>query len=134
MRKPDFRICENKDADQLRSYCAADQRLCFRYIDTTIPLVPKSEISGLLPSSVVAQPGLCGTSSDFKDGFSHNEAQITYAYPVLLMRKTESNAIVLDKDNNDCILFDNKSNRKVMNRNWKNQKANPALKTKTGNK
>ena len=26
------------------------------------------------------------------------------------------------------------SNRKVMNRNWVNQKANPALKTKAGNK
>ena len=30
--------------------------------------------------------------------------------------------------------FSNKSNRKAMNRNWSNQKANPALKTKTGNK
>ena len=29
---------------------------------------------------------------------------------------------------------DNQSNRKAMNRNWCNQKANPALKTKTGNK
>ena len=27
-----------------------------------------------------------------------------------------------------------KSNRKAMNRNWGNQKTNPALKTKTGNK
>ena len=27
-----------------------------------------------------------------------------------------------------------KSNRKAMNRNWSNQKANPVLKTKTGNK
>ena len=27
-----------------------------------------------------------------------------------------------------------KSNRKAKNRNWSNQKANPALKTKTGNK
>ena len=27
-----------------------------------------------------------------------------------------------------------KSNRKAMNRNWNNQKANPALKTKAGNK
>ena len=27
-----------------------------------------------------------------------------------------------------------KINRKVMNRNWSNQKANPVLKTKTGNK
>ena len=45
MRKPAFSICENKDADQLHSNCAADQRNCFRYIDTTIPLLSKSEIS-----------------------------------------------------------------------------------------
>ena len=38
---------ENKDADQLRSNCAADQRLCFRYKDSTIPLRPKSEIWSL---------------------------------------------------------------------------------------
>ena len=30
MRKPDFCLCENKGADQLSSYCEADQRLCFR--------------------------------------------------------------------------------------------------------
>ena len=46
-RKPAFCICENKDADQLRRNCAADQRLCFRYTDSTIPLLPKSEISSL---------------------------------------------------------------------------------------
>ena len=31
VRKPAFCICENKDADQLRGNCEADQRLCFRY-------------------------------------------------------------------------------------------------------
>ena len=31
MRKPAFCICENKDADQLRGYREADQRLCFPY-------------------------------------------------------------------------------------------------------
>ena len=30
VRKPVFRICENKDADQLRGDRQADQRLCFR--------------------------------------------------------------------------------------------------------
>ena len=39
MRKPDFCVCKNKDADQLRSNCAADQHLCFRYTDSTIPLL-----------------------------------------------------------------------------------------------
>ena len=37
VRKPAFCICENKDADQLRGNREADQRLCFRYIDSTIP-------------------------------------------------------------------------------------------------
>ena len=45
VRKPDFCIFENKDADQLRGNREADQRLCFRYMDSTIPLLPKSEIS-----------------------------------------------------------------------------------------
>ena len=31
-------------------------------------------------------------------------------------------------------LVGEESNRKAMNRNWSNQKANPALKAKTGNK
>ena len=47
MRKPAFFICENKDADQLRGNREADQRLCFRYTDSAIPLLPKSEISSL---------------------------------------------------------------------------------------
>ena len=61
VRKPAFCICENKDADQLRGNREADQRLCFRYIDSTIPLPSKSEISSLYSSSVAVQPGLCGT-------------------------------------------------------------------------
>ena len=47
VRKPAFCICENKDADQLRGNREADQRLCFRHTDSTIPLLPKSEISSL---------------------------------------------------------------------------------------
>ena len=70
MRKPAFCICENKDADQLRGNRKADQRLCFRYTDNTIHLLPKSEISSLQPSSVAVQPGLCRTWSETpKTGF-----------------------------------------------------------------
>ena len=47
MRKPAFFICENKDEDQLRGNREADQRLCFRYIDSTIPLLPLYESSSL---------------------------------------------------------------------------------------
>ena len=38
-------VGENKGADQLRSNCEADQCLCFRYLDSTVPLRLKSEIS-----------------------------------------------------------------------------------------
>ena len=44
-RKPAFCMCENKDADQLCGNREADQRLCFRYTDRKIPLLPKFEIS-----------------------------------------------------------------------------------------
>ena len=42
-------ICsgKNKGADQLCSNCEADQRFCFRYTDSTIPLLSKSKISSL---------------------------------------------------------------------------------------
>ena len=63
MRKPAFCICENKDADQLRGNHEADQGLCFRYTDSTIPLLSKSEMSSLWPSSVAVQ------SETLKTGF-----------------------------------------------------------------
>ena len=58
MRKQAFCLCENKGADQLRSNCEADQRLCFRYSDSTMSLLLKSEISSFKPSSVLVQLGL----------------------------------------------------------------------------
>ena len=70
MRKPAFYICENKGADQLHSDHTADQRPCFRYIDSTIPLLPKSKILSLWPSSVVVEASLCRTWSETrKTGF-----------------------------------------------------------------
>ena len=47
MRKPAFCICKNKGADQLHSNQAADQRLCFRYIDSTISLLAKGNFKPL---------------------------------------------------------------------------------------
>ena len=43
--KPTICIGENKDADQLHGNREADQRLCFRYWESTIPLLLKYEIS-----------------------------------------------------------------------------------------
>ena len=45
MGKPTICLGEDKGADQLRSNREADQRLCFRYSDSTVPLLLKSEIS-----------------------------------------------------------------------------------------
>ena len=77
MRKPDFCICENKDADQLRGNREADQRLCFRYIVSTIPLLSKSK--NFKPLAI-----LCGCTARFvsdlvgnpEDRFFHNEAHM----------------------------------------------------------
>ena len=80
MRKQTFCICENKDADQLPGYRKADQRLCFRYKDSAIPLLSKSEISSLWPSSVAVQPGLCQTRSETRTLVSRDAAQIKRFY------------------------------------------------------
>ena len=57
-------ICE-KGTDQLCSWLAADQCLCFHYTDSIITLL-KSEISGLELFSVLVQPGLCQTWSEIQ--------------------------------------------------------------------
>ena len=77
MRKPVFSICENKDADQLRGNRETDQRLCFRYLDSTIPLLSKSKnfkplaifrgCKAWFVSDLVGNP---------EDRFSQNEAHL----------------------------------------------------------
>ena len=64
MGKPTICIGENKGADQLRGNREADQRLCFRYTDSMIPRLPKSEISSFQLFSVLVQVGLCQTCSE----------------------------------------------------------------------
>ena len=63
MRKLDFCLFENKGADQLHSKCEADQRLCFRYTDSTIPLLLISKISSFQPASVTVFP-VVGNAED----------------------------------------------------------------------
>ena len=83
MRKLAFCIRENKDADQ---------RLCFRYTDSSIPLLPKSEISSLQPSLAV-QPGLCQTWSETpKTGFLTTRLICAISFKVcLLLGKSPQN-------------------------------------------
>ena len=97
MRKPAFCICENKDADQLRGNREADQRLCFRYTDSTIPLLPKSEMSSLQPSSVSVQPGLCKTWLETpKTGFLITRLILFWLFPILVSRTLVLIALVPD--------------------------------------
>ena len=83
-RKPDFCLCENKGADQLRSNCEADQRLCFRYTDSTLSLLIKSEISSFYAASGTGHVGML---PPFYRTFTQNEDVITsnkclkYNYP-----------------------------------------------------
>ena len=50
---------QNKGADQMHGDRAADQRLCFRYINNSIHLLSKPKFSSLKTSSVAVQPSLC---------------------------------------------------------------------------
>ena len=67
MRKPPFCICDNKGADQLNGDRAADQQLCFRFIDSMIPF---------LPLLWLYSPVCVGPGRKHKDGFSHDATHI----------------------------------------------------------
>ena len=60
----------------------------FCYTDSTIPLLPKSEISSLLLSSVVVHPDLSDLVGDPKDRFSYNDAHLNLLTPRLGMGLT----------------------------------------------
>ena len=59
-----FAFAKTKAQISFAKNCEADQPLCFRYTDSTISLLPKSEVSSFLHSSVAAQDGLCRTWSE----------------------------------------------------------------------
>ena len=63
MRKPVYAICEQQRHISACASSRSDQRLCFRCLDTIIPLVSISEISSLYLASVAAQAGLSLTWS-----------------------------------------------------------------------
>ena len=72
MRKQAFCICENKVADQLSSNCTADQRLCFRYTDSTIPQIENVHpLAGSVCVGLVWKPHCW---------FSHDAAQMESCY------------------------------------------------------
>ena len=74
MRKQTFCICENKDADQLRGNREADQRLCFRYMDSAIPLLSKFQASSHLVW--LCSPVCVGSGRKPERWFSHDVAHL----------------------------------------------------------
>ena len=56
----------HKKTNNMLSKCKADQLLCFRYSDSTIPLLLISKVSSFMPSSVTVKAGLCQTLSELK--------------------------------------------------------------------
>ena len=80
MRKPFFAYAKTKT-----QISEADQRLCFRYTDSAIPLLSKSEISSLSPSCVAVQPGLFATWSETpKTGFHRTRLNLQLKIPFLV--------------------------------------------------
>ena len=71
MRKPAFCI-----GDQLHYKCAVYQHLYFQYIDSTIRLLPKSEISSLLQLSMILEH-LVGSE---EDRLSYHSAHTSYKH------------------------------------------------------
>ena len=73
-----FCIYENKGVDQMGGNHKADELLCSRYIESTLPLLPKSKISNL--SAI-----FCGCTAQYvsdlmgipKDMFSHDTAHFS---------------------------------------------------------
>ena len=86
---------------------------------------------------------MCDTCSLYS-GFSYAKCSVVAS----ARNSISCNTSVYDYDFLSCMLLNSphvlyrtlyelrneKSNRKAMNRNWSNQKSNPSLKTKTGNK
>ena len=70
MRKPAFAYAKTKTQISFAVTAKLISAFVFRYIDSTIPLLSKSEILSVLLFSEAVQPGLCQTWSETpKTGF-----------------------------------------------------------------
>ena len=77
MRKPALCICENKCADQLGSNFAADQCLCFSYIDSNIKFLnfrmPENFNCCNLPKIQTKRPNLRVFRQEDANGIANSE-------------------------------------------------------------
>ena len=132
IRKPNFCICETKGTDQLCGNCAADQRLCFCYIDRTIPLLHYFKP---LAISTIAQPSLCqrklqrqvfSRPSSFMGSIKYNNAgNVFFVISDLLLHVTFRSSHefcfnFLEKENNQNKMLEVKqeSNLHETNHRW----------------
>ena len=99
--KTRFCLSENKDADQLCSNCTDEQRICFRYKDSTIHLHGKCEISSFWHSSLNVQASLCKAWSEtLKNSFL--TSRLIYVLPTQELQPT-------------CRMHDGKINTTIYN-------------------
>ena len=79
MRKLDFRICENKDADQPCRNCTAYKRLCFRFMGSSYMYIRNFKRLAFIRDCT------CRFVSDLvgnpEDRFSEDAALIVALYP-----------------------------------------------------
>ena len=75
-KKCNFTLLYEPPYGKTNSNYEADQRLCFRCTDSTIPLLSKSKVYSHKLSYVIVQPGLCWTCSETTLLFSHEAAHM----------------------------------------------------------
>ena len=148
MRKPVYAICEQQRHKTACAYAQSGQRLCFRCLDSIIPLVSLSEISSLYLASVAAQAGLSlPWSQSMKTDFlvtkfilpkipnGKGATQTLRTAPGIIQRKRKSQRAtlfqcyhtILNKVNNKTkktrTLMNNKNQNKPSNKNKPKQRS-----------
>ena len=103
MRKTAFCICEHKDADQLLGYSVADQRLCFRYINSTMALLSKSEISSLAIFCACTALFVSDLVGNPVDRFSRDTARLSAA--VITLNAWLCSHMLLKLYLQSCVVF-----------------------------
>ena len=81
MRKNDFYICKNKGTGLLQGNHADDQCLCFRYIDSTVPLLFKP----LAIFCVCTAPFVLDQDGNPEDSFSQFSAHLLHISSAIYM-------------------------------------------------
>ena len=96
MKKPAFCICEKTGADQLRGNRPADQCLCFRYIDSTIRQLHKSQ--NFKPLAVIG-----GCTAVFVSDLVRNPEDSFFSQHDSFLERTDKNLIPIISVVSVCI-------------------------------